>query len=287
MKKINMTYEELKNFFERYNVYTLDSIHIMLNIIGENDSKRINKAFNTAYNKKYNEEKENFEGRNEYDYITMVLNFDLLEIINNITELNEKELGFITDIVKTTMYTLREDRMEKSIEPALDEYLRAYDKEFIKRLKPTISNLTKEEIKEFFNKYNVVELEAFDTILEYTKDYNIRDIRRIKKEVYTTKYNELTNNYEAGVKPSNFRLSNIGKKNKELNNTELDFLHLLVESASLYLDSIQEFDYAYKEVFKEFDSGDYPVLEMSELLDSIEKEKDTRKDNSKEYKKAI
>ncbi|MBQ9019084.1 MAG: hypothetical protein IJ097_02065 [Bacilli bacterium] len=285
MKKINMTYEELRIFFERYNVYTLDSIYIMLNIIGENDSKKINKAFNTAYNKKYNEEKENFEGRNEYDYITMVGNFDLIEITNNINELSDKELGFITDIVKTTMYTLREDRLEKSIEPALDEYLRAYDKEFIKRLKPAISNLTKKEIKEFFNKYNTVELEAFDTILEYTKDYNIRDIRRIKKEVYNTKYNELTNNYEVSVKPINFKLSDISKKNKELNNTELDFLHLLVESASLYLDSIQEFDYVYKEVFEEFDSGDYPVLEMSELLDSIEEEKDNRK--VKSYKKVI
>ena len=285
MKKINMTYEELRIFFERYNVYTLDSIYIMLNIIGENDSKKKNKAFNTAYNKKYNEEKENFEGRNEYDYITMVGNFDLIEITNNINELSDKELGFITDIVKTTMYTLREDRLEKSIEPALDEYLRAYDKEFIKRLKPAISNLTKKEIKEFFNKYNTVELEAFDTILEYTKDYNIRDIRRIKKEVYNTKYNELTNNYEVSVKPINFKLSDISKKNKELNNTELDFLHLLVESASLYLDSIQEFDYVYKEVFEEFDSGDYPVLEMSELLDSIEEEKDNRK--VKSYKKVI
>lgn len=147
------------------------------------------------------------------------------------------------------------------------------------------TNMNYSELKEFFNKYNIIELEAFDTIIEYSKDYNLRDIKKIKKDVYNEKYGELTKNFEVEVKPYNFKLSDISKKNKDLNETELNFLHLLVESASLYLDSVQEFDYVYKEVFEEFDSGDYPVKEMSILLDLIEEEKEKRK--SATYKKAI
>lgn len=287
-KNKNLNAKEFKKLFERYNIYTLDSINILLNVVGEVEQNAlVIRTFNSAYNKVYNESKDGFEGRNEYTYSDMVRNFDLTEISDNFESLNNRELGFISKLVKDGVYKLKKDQQEASIEPKLLEFIKAFDKEFILRLKPTVDILSEKEIKVFFDKYSVVELDAFTTILDYAKDYNVRDIQRVRREVYKSKYDELTNNFEVGVKPSNFKYSDIEKVNKNLSGRELKFLHAIVDSAASYLYSIQELEYAYTEVFEEFDSGYYPIKEMGVLLDSIEKEIEKRKNKAKLNRKTI
>ena len=271
--KLNLKYEEIKKLFDRYNMYTLDSIDLMLKFAEGYDLDDTNKAFINIYNKKYNEERDNLEGRNEYDYITRLKNFNIDEIIGSMEELSKEELKYLNDLVLAAVYHIKENKIESSMLPKLKEFMVYHDKELINYLKPTIDYLNEDEIKEFFNKYNVSELELFDLIFENTKSYNIKDIKKIKNEVYNDKYAELTNNFEVGVMPKGTSVEKLSLKNKLLNEKELNFFHDLVEDAASYLDSIGEFEDEYKTVCEEFDSGDYPIVAMSNLLDNIENDK--------------
>lgn len=271
--KLNLKYEEIKKLFDRYNMYTLDSIDLILKFAEGYDLNDTNKAFINIYNKKYNEERDNLEGRNEYDYITRLKNFNIDEIIGSMEELSKEELKYLNDLVLAAVYHIKENKIESSMLPKLKEFMVYHDKELINYLKPTIDYLNEDEIKDFFNKYNVGELELFDIIFENTKSYNIKDIKKIKNEVYNDKYAELTNNFEVGVMPKGTSVEKLSLKNKLLNENELNFFHDLVEDAASYLDSIGEFEDEYKTVCEEFDSGDYPIVAMSNLLDNIENDK--------------
>lgn len=271
--KLNLKYEEIKKLFDRYNMYTLDSIDLILKFAEGYDLNDTNNAFINIYNKKYNEERDNLEGRNEYDYITRLKNFNIDEIISSMEELSKEELKYLNDLVLAAVYHIKENKIESSMLPKLKEFMVYHDKELINYLKPTIDYLNEDEIKDFFNKYNVGELELFDLIFENTKSYNIKDIKKIKNEVYNDKYAELTNNFEVGVMPKGTSVEKLSLKNKLLNENELNFFHDLVEDATSYLDSIGEFEDEYKTVCEEFDSGDYPIVAMSNLLDNIENDK--------------
>lgn len=272
-KELNLKYEEIKKLFERYDMYTLDSIDLISKFVNDYELKDTNLAFINVYNKKYQENKDNLEGRNEYDYITRVLNFNIDEIINSMEDLSKEELKYLNDLVKSAICYIKENKIESSILPKLKEFMVYHDKELINYLKPTIDYLNEEEIKEYFNKYSVTELELYDLILENVKTYNVRDIKRIKKKVYEEKYKVLTDEFEVGMLPIGITVEVLSRKDKVLNEKELNFFHDLVEDASNYLDSIQEYENEYKEVCEEFDSGDYPVVAMSNLLDSIETDK--------------
>ena len=73
--------------------------------------------------------------------------------------------------------------------------------------------------------------------------------------------------------PKGTSVEKLSLKNILLNENELNFFHDLVEDAASYLDSIGEFEDEYKTVCEEFDSGDYPIVAMSNLLDNIENDK--------------
>jgi len=272
-KELNLKYEEIKKLFERYDMYTLDSIDLILKFVNDYELKDTNLAFINVYNKKYQENKDNLEGKNEYDYITRVLNFNIDEIINSIEDLSKEELKYLNDLVKSAVCYIKENKIESNILPKLKEFMVYHDKELINYLKPTIEYLNDAEIKEYFNKYSVTELELYDLILENVKTYNVRDIKRIKKEVYQEKYKVLTDEFEVGMLPIGITVEVLSRKDKVLNEKELNFFHDLVEDASSYLDSIGEFEDEYKTVCEEFDSGDYPIIPMSNLLDKIEDDK--------------
>ena len=69
-----MTKEELKKFFERYDIFTLDSLDILISYLNEEEQKEIYPPFNSIYKKKYKEVEREFEGINEYDFICKLLN---------------------------------------------------------------------------------------------------------------------------------------------------------------------------------------------------------------------
>ena len=49
-KNKNLNAKEFKKLFERYNIYTLDSINILLNVVGEVEQNLlVIRTFNSAY----------------------------------------------------------------------------------------------------------------------------------------------------------------------------------------------------------------------------------------------
>lgn len=275
--KLNLNYNQIRNLLDKYGLYTLDSFEILLRFVKNYDLLDTNLAFINIYNKKYQENINNFNGRNDYDYITRIMNFDIAEIINSVDKLSQEELTYLNNLVEDAKKNIKPDSLEANILPNLSEFVYSQESKKLKSKLPTIEDLSSEDIEKLFNKYNVVELEAFISILEYVKDYNTDEIANIISKVYKEKYELLQSNFEVGAKPTNFKISDLGKINELLNDYELEFLHTMIESASMFLDSVQEFEDEYKEISEEFDSGDYPVLEMSKLLDSIEQEQTSRK----------
>ena len=98
-----MTKEELKKFFERYDIFTLDSLNILINYLDEEEKKEIYPPFKKVYKNKYKEVEREFEGINEYDFICKLLNFDIKDIIDDIDTLSKKELDFLNHIITVSL----------------------------------------------------------------------------------------------------------------------------------------------------------------------------------------
>lgn len=132
-------------------------------------------------------------------------------------------------------------------------------------------DITDNELKDFFNKYNLIELESFNLIFEYCYDYDITDVLKIARIVYKEKYNSCADEFEVPIRHMNFKTSDIKEKNNLLNDKELKFLYNLTESAVMCLESIKHFDVEAE------------LIDLSKLDDSISAEIENR-NNSKKVK---
>ena len=277
--KLNLNYDQIKNLLNKYELETLESFDVLLNCVEDYyDLEETNNAYINVYRKKYLENIEEFEGRNEYlSYGMQVNNFDITEMIDKIDELDDDELIYLNTMVNQALKCTKPDAIEAKVLPKLLEFKNAQETKMQKKGLATIEGLDKDEIEKLFNKYNVVELEAFLSILEFVVDYDTTQIAKTINKVYKEKYKLLQSNFQVGVKPTNFKLSDLGKVNELLSEDELEFIHTMIENAAGYLEVTREFEDEIKEIFEDFDSGDYPVLEISKFLDSIEQEQEERK----------
>ena len=150
-----------------------------------------------------------------------------------------------------------------------------------------ILELTEKELKDFFNKYNLIELNAMNMIFEYVNEYDINKIIEIASIVYKEKEKECYDNYEVPVKSYGFSLLNILDKNSKLNDKELNFLYQLVEDASFYLSSINDYQDGYKQAIEDFDIADYPIQIINRLETSLYNEINNRNQSNKTFVKVL
>lgn len=262
-----------KKLFNRYNIDTLDSIDLIYDIIGENTPI----GFNIIFDKKYEENRDNFEGRNEYTYGTRIDNFDISEITNSLEDLSDEEFAYITRPLFKAISTINPNDEEKIILPKLAEFQTSQSNEVAKRFTPIYKEMLLKDIKSFFFKFSTATLENFDSILDYTNHEQLDDIKRVRDEAYESIKRKYRNNPVASLSNTdNFKFYMFAGNLDKLNDLELGFFHNLVETASMYLDCIQEYSDYYKEEIEDFNLEEYPVKQMSELLDTIEKEKERR-----------
>ena len=146
--------------------------------------------------------------------------------------------------------------------------------------------MTKEELKKFFSKYNVVELEAFKMLFECNKDTDITGVLSTYRKIYNKKYEEISNDYDGIARHYPFSVLDLMYKQELLNDKELLFLKELVEPASMYLDTMNTIynDYNGSKEELGFDPT-REINEMSKLSTSIEKEISKRKTNQKTKQK--
>lgn len=263
-----------KKLFNRYDIYTLDSIDLIYDMIGENTPI----GFNIIFDKKYEENRDNFEGRNEYTYGTRVDNFNISEIINSLKDLSDEEFAYITKpILKVISKGIEKSEEIAPILPKLVEFQASQSNEVAKRFTPIYKEMLLKDIKSFFFKFSTATLENFDSILDYTNHEQLDDIKRVRDEAYESIKRKYRNNPVASLSNTdNFKFYMFAGNLDKLNDLELDFFHDLVENASMYLDCIQEYSDYYKEEIEDFNLEEYPIKEMHELLDAIKKEESKR-----------
>ena len=105
-------------------------------------------------------------------------------------------------------------------------------------------NMSNKELEIFFNKYNILELDAFKVIMKYVYDYEKEEIEKILNSVKNNK----EQNYKEVCFKEEFNLSNITYKNDLLNDKELVFLYKIVNDALLCLSSIKHMDVEYETI---------------------------------------
>lgn len=264
-----MTKEELKKLFEKYDLFTLDSLNILIGYLDESQIKEVYPIFKRVYQEKYKMMEKEFEGINEYDFHDKVLNFDIQDIIDGIESLNKNELNFLDNIVSTALSKIdKKNEVNYKINYCLIKYQEesnAYHKYTIYSKNTIDSNMTDEELKKFFDKYNVIELEHFITLFDNARfDFNVYRLYKIYKMVSNNKdiYKEYptSDKYYEALEQS--KISDLKYKNKLLNNKELKFLYTLVDSASDFLSFVNNCN--YEDLIMDIDKLDYSIIEEIE-----------------------
>lgn len=121
-------------------------------------------------------------------------------------------------------------------------------------------NMSKKELEIFFNKYNILELDAFKVIMQYVFVYKKESLNEILDYIQNNKkYNDIIDT----SKKENFSLSDIKNKNGILSDKELMFLYKIIFDVSNCLDSIKHIDV-------EYESREVSDIESS-LCEEIEK----------------
>lgn len=275
MKTSNvLSFEEQKRLFERFSANTLESLDTLYYyILDEN----LPLSLKIISQQKYEENAENYNGRQEITEDLLFQWFDISEIIESLNDLSDEELTYISSPIIRAISKIDPTGKNLAITPKLLEFEKVQQEVLTKRVTPISNGMLPKDVKNFFKKFSLVGLEHFDEILDYTHHERIDDIRRVKNEALGIKHKKYTNNSTTTISSvDHFKLTNLKAAFSSLTDRELDFFHELVEDATLFLDSVQEYESEYKAINEEFDSREFPYKQVSELLDEIEKEQGSR-----------
>lgn len=123
-----------------------------------------------------------------------------------------------------------------------------------------VLNMSNKELEIFFNKYNILELDAFKVIMQYVFVYKKESLNEILDYIQNNKkYNDIIDISKKEI----FSLSDMKNKNGILSDKELMFLYKIIFDVSNCLDSI-------KHINVEYESREVSDIESS-LYEEIEK----------------
>lgn len=277
-----MKYDRLKEILDICDLSELDSIDLLLGYVKKYDLKLINSVFTNLYQQKWDKYSDKFEGINEYDYITRINNFDISKLLTSI-ELNPYELIFFKKIMKDALITIKNNKnpLDLKIMPNLEKALQnvnnrlnylgdlseltdinvldtydyhdelSYDDydmgiNDLDKLYASNEKITEEELENMFQKFNVIEIEEFDSIFEHIETYNIETIMDISNKVKNEKVkNEKVNNefkeFDVFDRPYNYNIGSLYCKKDILSEKELKLLCILLKDAILNYEEHDDF----------------------------------------------
>ena len=261
-----MSYDELKEIFVLCDSKTLDSLDILLENVDDYDLTVLNNAYSFAYRKIWEKNRNEFEGMNEYDYLTKVQEFDMTKIMDYIDVYNQKELNCFKDLIVNAIEKLKGKEYAKSkMLPNLEEILTRINK-CLSELPALDHDLNEDELKTLFNKYSALELKAFDTVFDYIYSYDISHIVKAKNEVQKSKEKECFEKKGIRFLKEDVDVLVLTDKNPDLDKKELFFLEELLDEAD-YNVSIQRYR----------GNNTVPFSEISNYHENILEELDRRK----------
>lgn len=121
--------------------------------------------------------------------------------------------------------------------------------------------MTKEELLDLFSKYDLVELIAMNTVLNYAKDVDTVEAQTTIRKVFKDADDEVIEDYGLLMRHYTPSMSMINKKSDLLTKKEAKYLLELVDSANKYLESVEMFE---PDVYVESD-----LLELDKVRDSL------------------
>lgn len=121
--------------------------------------------------------------------------------------------------------------------------------------------MTKEELLDLFSKYDLVELTAMNTVLNYAKDVDTVEAQTAIRKVFKDADDEVSEDYGLLMRHFTPSMSMINKKSDLLTKKEAKYLLELVDSANKYLESVELFE---PDVYVESD-----LLELDKVRDSL------------------
>lgn len=280
MVNLNMNKNEIVKLFNKYNLNTLESIDVLLSYVKEYNLDDTNVAYKRVYQEKYEESRNVFESMNEYDFINKLINFDLIEVMDNAGSLSEKEIIFLQKIIEDSLKNIvNRTELEGNVISKLVDCKNVITDQLVLSEEYEVDKLSDVEIEKLFNKYSINELDVLGSVFKYVKDYDLSNTLKIAEKIYNKKYEECVNNYEVPIE--NYRAIDIANKNHLLSAKELKYLHTLVDNASFYLLEIRSDAYEYEDVIDDFDVNSYPVKFMFDFEQSLKMEIENRKQSHK------
>ena len=121
--------------------------------------------------------------------------------------------------------------------------------------------MTKEELLDLFSKFDLVELTAMNTVLNYAKNVDTVEAQTAIRKVFKDADDEVIEDYGLLMRHYTPSMSMINKKSDLLTNKEAKYLLELVDSANKYLESVELFE---PDVYVESD-----LLELDKVRDSL------------------
>ena len=128
--------------------------------------------------------------------------------------------------------------------------------------------MTKEELLDLFSKYDLVELTAMNTVLNYAKDVDTVEAQTAIRKVFYDADDEVIEDYGLFMRHYTPSMSMINKKSDLLTKKEAKYLLELVDSANKYLESVELFE---PDVCVESD-----LLELDKVRDSLNKKMENK-----------
>ena len=257
MEKLNLSKDELKAFFNKYDIAELENFKGMFQFVHEYDMTDVVNILDEVYNKKVIDSGLGFTYR--------------------IDELNDRELKFLYDItedVELCLSSIQHIDIEKEriatykLNNSICEEMKKRDSSKTKKLKKF--DISDDELEALFNKFNVIDLEEINDMFQYIFEYDIENIKNILLKVNEQKYREASAEFESFVKPAFYKTSDLSENIKGFTEKELTFFY--------------EFIYAYYDSVvssRDIALVDY-IADLELLLSNIKKEVDKKKHGSDE-----
>ena len=121
--------------------------------------------------------------------------------------------------------------------------------------------MTKEELLELFSKYDLVELTAMNTVLNYAKDVDTMEAETVIRKVFNDADDEVSEDYGLFMRHYTPSMSMINKKSDLLTKKEAKYLLEFANDAKKYFGDIK--------LSKPDANVEHELLELYKITDSL------------------
>lgn len=121
--------------------------------------------------------------------------------------------------------------------------------------------MTKEELLELFSKYDLVELTAMNTVLNYAKDVDTMEAETVIRKVFNDADDEVSEDYGLFMRHYTPSMSMINKKSNLLTKKEAKYLLEFANDAKKFFEDIK--------LSKPDANVEHELLELYKITDSL------------------